>query len=246
MYYLYRGLKVYYNIVGNGEVIVFLHGWGVSSESFQEIVEEIKNYYQVITIDFSGFGFSEEPHHPFTLNDYVDELHELLTTLNIKDFTLLAHSFGGRVAIRYCCKYHVRKLILVDSAGIKHRPIKVLYKIYRYKFLKFIYKIFDKDKLENLRSKSGSFDYQKASPILKQTMNNIIKINLKREIKKIPCKTLIFWGYYDTVTPMSDALYIHKTLANSRLIIFYHSGHFPYLDEKKKFIKAIISGGLNV
>ena len=52
------------------------------------------------------------------------------------------------------------------------------------------------------------------------------------------------WGYYDKVTPYKDALYINRNLLGSRLITFYKSGHFPYIDEENKTISAIISGGL--
>src|SRR5690554_5589188 len=111
MYFTFRDLKVYYNVVGNGETLVFLHGWGVSSSTFDDVINELKNYYQIVTIDFSGFGLSEEPKTPFTLHDYVEEFKALIEYLNLQNITIVAHSFGGRVAISYCNKYDVKKLI---------------------------------------------------------------------------------------------------------------------------------------
>lgn len=245
MYFLFKNHKVDYSITGDGHYLVLLHGWGVDKSTFNNLVEGLKLYYTVLTLDFIGFGESDEPQYPFTLNDYVAMVKALLDHLHIENPIMFGHSFGGRVAIKYALNNEVRILILMDSAGIRHLPLSKKYKILKYKFLKNLYKLISLNKLEKLRAKTGSSDYQKCSPMMKKTLSNVVKVNLKKDIKKLNCKTLILWGYYDKVTPYSDAVYFHQKIANSRLITFYNSGHFPYIDEEKKTLSAIISGGLN-
>lgn len=244
MYFLYQEYKIKYQLVGTGSYLVLLHGWGIDQTTFSNLVEQLKGYYTVLTFDFIGFGESDKPLKPLTLNDYVDLTRSLITHLNITNPIIMGHSFGGRVAIKYALLYDVKTLILCSSAGIKHLSIQKKIKIWRYKLLKNWYKLVSKSKLEWLVRTSGSSDYQKCSPVMKQTMTNVINVDLKNDIKKLNCKTIVLWGYYDKVTPYKDALYINKHLKGSRLITFYKSGHFPYLDEENKTVSAIISGGL--
>lgn len=245
MYFQYKGLNINYNINGDGDFLLLLHGWGVHSNTFVEVVAGIKDHYKVITMDFCGFGMSDEPIDPLSLEDYVDHVRALLSFLKIEYPIILGHSFGGRVAIRYSTMYNVKKLILVDSAGIKHFNFKTFFKVYKYKILKHLYRIFSKSKLKRLINSSGSNDYKNATSVMKKTMSNIIKINLEKDLKKIFVETLILWGYNDKITPFSDAKTLEKMIEKSRLITFFNSGHYPYIDEKRKFINILI-GGLNV
>ena len=221
-----------------------LHGWGVSSLSFKEVADKLSTKYRVITIDLLGFGMSDEPLEPLSLDDYVDSVYSLLSHLEIDYPILLGHSFGGRIAIKYANLYPVSSLILVSSAGIKRRSFKTKWKIYKYKLKKFFLKIFKKHKLQELYASSGSEDYKNATPVMKKTMSNIIEIDLKDEIGKLNNKVLLLWGFNDNTTPLMDGVYMNNNIKDSRLIIFYRSGHFPYLDEPDKFVKIIMNGGL--
>lgn len=244
MYFQYKNQDIYYDIIGEGSKLVILHGWGVSSISFKEVVKKLSTKYQVITIDLLGFGMSDEPLEPLNLDDYVDSVHSLLSNLSIEYPIILGHSFGGRIAIKYAMLYPVSSLILVSSAGIKHRSIKTKWKIYKYKLKKYFYKIFKKQKLQELLSSSGSEDYKNATPIMKKTMSNVIDLDLRNEISKLNNKVLLLWGFKDNITPLVDGVYMNNQIKNSRLIIFYDSGHFPYLDEPDKFVKIVMNGGL--
>lgn len=225
----------------NGKIakqpLVILHGWGVNCSIFKSIINEL-NYY-TISIDFIGFGKSDNPIIPFTLDDYVEQLHQIVKYLKLQNISILGHSFGGRVAIKYNYYYNLNTLILVDSAGIKHRTFVTYKKIIKYKLLKKYYYIFHKNKYNILINNSGSNDYKVLLPVMKQTMNKIITIDLKKYCKTTRTNTLILWGVNDTETPISDSYIFHKIFFNQKLIIFYKSGHFPFLDEKEKFIRVL-------
>ncbi len=233
--------NLYYNANGNieREPLVMLHGWGVDSSIFSDLINEL-NYY-VITIDFLGFGKSDQPIQPLKLDDYVEQVNQVIKQLKLKNINLLGHSFGGRVAIKYNYYYNINNLILVDSAGIRHKSLSLTLKIMKYKFLKKIYLYTNKEKYNNLINNSGSRDYKLLSPIMKQTMSNIIKIDLKKYCIDTRTKTLLLWGANDDETPITDSYILHEILYDNKLVIFYKSGHFPFLDEKEKFIRIINS-----
>ena len=73
---------------------------------------------------------------------------------------------------------------------------------------------------------------------MKQTMNKVIKVDLKKYCHS-PTKTLILWGINDTETKINDAYTFYNIFKNARLIQFYHSSHFPFLTEEKKFIRVV-------
>ncbi len=229
----------YYETFGDSKnpPLVLLHGWGVDSSIFKNIIDPLK--YYIITLDFIGFGKSDHPQTPFSVDDYVMQVHELLKILKVKSCIMLGHSFGGRVAIKYNFYYNVDKLILVDSAGIRRKNKQLRKKIIKYKLLKTVYLLFNRTKYKNLVNNSGSRDYKILSPIMKQTMNKVIKEDLRKYCNKRRTQTFILWGINDQETPLQDAYTYHEIFQISRLIIFYKSGHFPYLDEQQKFVRVI-------
>ena len=70
---------------------------------------------------------------------------------------------------------------------------------------------------------------------MKKTLSIIVNEDLRKYIKKIKKETLIVWGKDDKVTPYKDAIYLKKHLKNSGLVTFEDTGHFPYLENKRRF-----------
>ena len=231
--------KMYYYVEGNGYPIVFLHGWGQSFSTFNNVSNHLKGKFKIIGVDFLGFGKSKEPSVPLSVQDYTEHLSLLLKKLNINNPIIIAHSFGGRIAMRYAKLFNTHTLILIGSAGIKTRNFQYYIKVYRFKLLKFIYKIFSKEKYEKLINTSGSADYRNASLIMKQTLSKVVNYNSKPDMKRIVIDTHLLWGVYDKETPYENCVKMHKLIKSSRIITFYNSGHFLYQDEEKKFIFTI-------
>lgn len=242
MYFTFDKININYQHLGNGEPIIILHGWGTNSSHFLEIGKQLSKKYTVYLLDLPGFGKSAEPLYAYTLDNYVALIEELVEALKITNPILIGHSFGGRIAVRYSTKHNVKKLILIDSAGIKRKSLKTKIKICKYKLKK---KLFTKlraiNKLEKLIETSGSSDYLAASNIMKKTLSNIVNTNQKQELKQISCETLILWGKLDTITFYKDAMIFKKKIKNSGLVTFFESHHFPYLEEKDKFRKVLLN-----
>lgn len=233
MILVYKNTKVFYEILGEtGEFVVFLHGWGSGSEVLIPLAKEFKNN-RVLLIDFPPFSCSEEPKEPWHLTDYVNLTYQIFVENNIKTAKIISHSFGGRVAICLAEKYNiVKSLILMSSAGIKMRKsFKTKLKILTYKLQK---------KLGKIPQNAGSKDYQKLSPVMKQTFVNIVNENLEETAKKINCKTTLIYGTKDTETPPYMARKLHKLIKGSKLIFVKNAKHFVWLkdiESVKKLLK---------
>ena len=114
-------IKINYQQFGTGKDLVFLHGWGQNIEMMLPLANRFKDKYRITILDFPGFGHSEEPTTAYTIYDYSNLLEILLTSLGVKNPTLIGHSFGGRVAICYYLEVHVseKRLNLKKQIYIK-------------------------------------------------------------------------------------------------------------------------------
>jgi pimeloyl-ACP methyl ester carboxylesterase len=220
------------NFKTNNEYVLFLHGFGGSTKSFEGLQNYISNKINTISLDLIGFGKSSKPPKYFTIFDYAEVVFKLLKKLNVSKVNIVAHSFGGRIAIILASKYKtlISKLVLIDSAGIKPRfSLKTFLKIKYFKFLKILakLKLIKKQKLK----KYGSSDYKSLTEDEKQVFNRVIKEDLTCLLKEIVAETLIIWGKKDKDTPLYMAKKLHKKIKNSGLVVFDKAGHYSYLDE---------------
>ncbi|MDR3264299.1 MAG: alpha/beta hydrolase [Clostridiales bacterium] len=218
---------------GNGETdIIFLHGFGGSVKSFAFAAEYMSGQCRTTLVDLYGFGETPEPETPLTVDGYAESIVRLIEHYGMRSVVLVAHSFGGRVAMRLAdgrCGA-VKKLLLVDSAGIiPKRTFKYYLRVYAYKLLKKL----------RIELKAGSADYKSLSAVMKKTFVNIVNFDLTPHLYKISCPTLIIWGENDAETPMYMAKILHENIPDSALIVFENCGHFAYLDEPRKFLKIL-------
>lgn len=101
--------------------IVFLHGWPGSHKLFEYQFNILpKMGYRCIGIDQRGFGESDKPFRGYDYDRLADDVRRVVEVLNLKNFTLLGHSTGGAIAIRYMSRYDndkVSKLVLCAAAA---------------------------------------------------------------------------------------------------------------------------------
>jgi len=167
--------------------------------------------------------------------------------LNLKNYTILGHSFGGRVIIKLFSKFNITPLnvVFIDSAGIRpKRTCKYYFKVYSYKLKRKILKlILPKKKYEEIinkiRNKNGSSDYKNLSENLSETFKKVVNEDLTKEIKSVNVKTLILWGSEDLDTPVSDAKIFEKEIKDSNLFILNGAGHYSFLDSEFAFIQIL-------
>lgn len=115
-------IAVNYIEEGEGDVILLLHGWGANITLFKGIIGTLSERHRVIAPDMPGFGRTAEPPEPWYVDDYVDFIIKFLDRLQIREFSVIVHSFGGRVLFKLNARenlpYMIKKAVLIDSAGI--------------------------------------------------------------------------------------------------------------------------------
>jgi len=107
----------------NGRTVVLLHGKNFCSATWKTSIDVLaKAGYRVIAVDQVGFCKSSKPaSYQFSFQQLARNTHDLLGSLAIQKATLMAHSTGGMIAIRYALMYpeSVDQLVLVDPIGLE-------------------------------------------------------------------------------------------------------------------------------
>lgn len=235
--------NINYEVMGNGNPVVLLHGWLADLETMRPIANNLSKNFKVYLVDIVGFGKSDLPEHPLNTNDFGNFLKEFLNTLKIKNPILIGHSNGGRTIINAVGRKIVtpKKVILIDSAGLKpKRKLGYYLKVAFYKTGKFILNLLPNTKKiksfkEKLRNNVGSSDYKSSSNVLKETMKLILNEDLSELLPNINVPTLLFWGTLDNATPISDGRKMAKLIPDSGLIEYPGSSHFSYLENLNNF-----------
>lgn len=234
-----------YEVFGEGEPLILFHGWGASINSMAPIWQFFKSKFKVYVLDFPGQGNkSSDPKTVWGIPEYADMVLKFMNELKIEKPHVIAHSFGGRVAIYLSSmnKDLFNKIVLVDSAGVKPRTsLKKMIKIFMFKCGKNILKIttpknkYD-EKIDNLRKKFGSSDYGALkSDIIRKTFSNVINLDLTKNLKEIKNPVLLIWGEDDKDTPLYMAKIMEKNIKDSGLAILKNAGHFSYIDKSYEF-----------
>ncbi len=242
-------IAVNYIEEGEGDVILLLHGWGANITLFKGIIETLSERHRVIAPDMPGFGRTAEPPEPWYVDDYVDFIIKFLDRLQIREFSVIVHSFGGRVLFKLNARenlpYMIKKAVLIDSAGImpkktwKQKMSLRLYKtasrIMSTKILHFLYP----DAVEDMRKKRGSADYNNATPTMRATLVRVVNEDLSALIRKLSCPTLLIWGDQDTATPLADAKAMESWIKDAGLVVCEGAGHYSFLEQPGKVHGAL-------
>jgi pimeloyl-ACP methyl ester carboxylesterase len=235
--YKYNDIDIVYSVEGEGDAVVMLHGWGCDKSIWKRSVEMLQRHFRVVAIDFAGFGKSDEPKSVWGVEEYTRSVEALLRELGVTCPTLIGHSFGGRVSILYASRNEVKRVVLTDAAGVKPRRSFGYYrKVYTYKLLKWALPLLIGDKkaqmlLDQRRAKSGSSDYNSATPMMRAILSKCVNEDLCGVMPRISAPVMLFWGDKDTATPISDAHRMAKLIPDAGLVVAEGAGHFAFLEQ---------------
>ena len=210
---------------------MFLHGYLSSGNSFVYQTKFFSRDFEVFAPDLKGFGENIDMKTPYSLDDYIDEVGEYIYKNSLNNPYIVAHSFGGRIAIKGIAtkKIQAKKLVLTGSAGLK--PKNSIKKIYKKACLNFLKHFLSKQKLERFYSK----DYLALNDIMKQSFIKIVNEHLDGYLQSVLVPTLIINGNLDKETPLYMAKKLNKNIKNSTLIVMQGCGHFCFIDKPNKF-----------
>ena len=112
-------IDLHYEDHGSGQPVVLIHGYPLSGASWEKQVPVLLNAgHRVITYDRRGFGKSSQPTSGYNYNTFAEDLHKLITHLELREFALVGFSMGGGEVARYLGKYgskDVSKAVIISG-----------------------------------------------------------------------------------------------------------------------------------
>jgi pimeloyl-ACP methyl ester carboxylesterase len=234
------GLRVRYLARGAGSPLLLLHGWGGRLENFAGLVSHLGGTHAICAFDFPGFGESSVPPPSWGLGDYVALTRALMRARGLERPDVVAHSFGGRVAIRMAAEHpdEVGRLVLVGTPGLRRRrTVGATLRVGVAKAAKLAATCGGppggrlRDWVYGL---VASTDYRRAGP-LKDVFVRIVNEDLRALLPRVRARTLLVWGADDREVPLATARAMQAAMPDASLAVIAHAGHFCFLDQPEYF-----------
>jgi pimeloyl-ACP methyl ester carboxylesterase len=228
-----------FTVIGEGEPILLVHGWGGSINSLENLQQKLATQYKVYNLELPGHGDLSSIEKIYTIDDYVNYVYEFIRSQNFQEIIYIGHSFGGHLGLRLTIKYPelFKDLILIDASGIKpNNSVKKMFWNYFAKVTKPIVKLPGGNIVRKVIYKGiiKEQDYIKTTGPLKETFRNIVRSYLKEEdLNEIKIPTLIIWGRNDTYTPLWMGRKLNILIKQSELVIMEGKHGLPISEPEK-------------
>jgi len=241
--------NVYYEQHGSsGPNVLILHGWGCDTTFFAPITAALAEQMRVTIIDFPGHGKSGRPPEPWGVPEYAGMVRNLIGELQLAPCHIIAHSFGGRVALYLSSHWPelIDQMIITGGAGLRKPATPESQKRSReYQRWKKLFSVMERthvlakpaEKLaERVRKKYGSADYNALDAEMRQTFVKVINEDLRPLLPCVKASTLLIWGRNDTETPLWMGEVMEREIPDAGLVVFEGGSHFAYLEQWQRFV----------
>ncbi len=115
-----NGITYHYDLYGNGEPLLLLHGFTGNTATWEPFKKRWGQSFQIIMVDIIGHGLTDSPadHQRYEIDQVAKDIKTLLVGLHIESLHILGYSMGGRLALSFACNYPemLKSLILVSSS----------------------------------------------------------------------------------------------------------------------------------
>jgi len=265
-----NGVKLCYEISGEGYPLFLIHGFGDKKEAWLAQVPELSKHFKVITLDNRGAGKSERPEAEYTMEIFADDINALMGHLGIEKANIAGWSLGGMIVQNFILKYpeRVNKLILINTNyGFPDEGGPEVYKNMRLSELEM--KKVDPAKAWWQNARSGFYlKFRKeleANPSKKwyglwsaEEMIEMSTIDAPTEkdiilqagalkthdtferLSTVKNPTLLLTASNDRLTPKISMEGIHEKIPNSTLVIIDKAGHKSPIEKAPEVNQKII------
>ncbi len=259
-------MDLYTRTTGEGDPIIFLHDFGVSMYTWRHIAPALADQHKVVLLDLKGFGNSPKPEDGrYSIYDQAALLCGFIKKRNLKNVTLVGHSFGGGVALASAMyltendKTVLKRLILIDPICYD-QPLPDFIRALRTKVIgrlglatlpsptlvrSILKKAFAP---ENPIPEDSVIEYARALDMpggkysITQTAKQIVPPDIGEFSSKfgmIDVPTLLIWGTEDEIVPLEIGRRLHKAIPRSKMVTIGRCGHFPHEEKHEEVLPVI-------
>ncbi len=247
--YFQRGaLKIAYQDDGQGKAVVFLHGLGANSTSWDFQAKFFGDDYRVIRPDFRGFGLSSKPHErdAYSIKLFAEDVSLLLQHLDVEKAIVVGTSMGGYVAQTIALEQPetVVKLVLCHTACSRRVPEQIMTE--RLTALANL-NMADYAKLAVTRALAPDGDDAVKQRVVEMIAANdhaaysiifgegALDFDLCARLTELEVPCWVITSEQDQVAPNERSWELQQKIAGSTLLTVSDSGHLSYLENPTEF-----------
>ncbi len=251
-------LRLHYLDVGQGPVVVWLHGSGPGASGYSNFKGNYPAFaaagFRNIVLDLPGFGRSDKPADvQYNLDFFVASLNGLLQKIGVTKCTLLGNSLGGAIALGQALAHPdtVERLILMAPGGVEERetyfrmegivrmvetfakgpmgPVEMRHVM--------SLQVFDPSMLDDtiINERSAIAPSQPAN-----LFSTMMVPNMTTRLHEIKAPIFGFWGTDDKFNPHTGALKVIENAPNARMILLNRCGHWVQVEHSDLFNRSCI------
>ena len=263
-----HGQRVSYHLLGEGPVVVLVHGITSSSRTWRSVMNGLAERHTVVAPDLLGHGRSGKPRGDYSLGAYASGVRDLLAVLGFSTATVVGHSLGGGVAMQFAYQFpdRVERLVLVDSGGLGEE-VSFALRAATLPGAEFVLPLMfspitrtvgravgwvlgrlggrataDVRGLAEGLDSLGNSDARRA---FVHTARSVIdpkgqRIDARDRLYLAEAvPTMFIWGAEDPIIPLAHGRRAHELMPHSRLEVFPGAGHFPFNDDPERFVEVL-------
>lgn len=248
-------MSCHVEIMGQGQPLVLLHGWGMHSGVWQHLLKELSERYMLYLVDLPGMGNSR-PIEPYHLHAMADAVSEVIPGIS----DIMGWSMGGLVAQRIALNQpdRVRRLILVgatpcfisrsdwplgidaDNFNQFAEDVKRDYKATMLKFLT-LQCMRANDARATVRQLRQGFESRPTptQTTLNRTLQLLLQTDLREEVVTLRKPVLLIHGDRDSLAPVAAAHWMTQHLPAGYLRVISGAAHAPFLSHTQAFVETL-------
>lgn len=235
------------------EAVVFLHGAGAGASGYSNFKTNYPVFaaagHRVIVPDLLGYGLSSKPDlEMYDLDFFIAGVKGLVDVLGLRKVSLVGNSLGGAVALGYALAHpaDMAKLVLLGPGGVEDLDtylampgIAKMFEVYKSgrvgaEAMREIFHamLYDPTQLdeETIRERAPLAELQT------KAARSILKVpNMTARLDEIKCPVFCIWGANDQFNPVGGGMKIAQGVANARVEIVSHCGHWVQVEHRELF-----------
>ncbi|MFX0038506.1 MAG: alpha/beta fold hydrolase [Promethearchaeota archaeon] len=265
-----NGIKICYEVQGEGDLVLLVHGLGSKKESWIAQFKPLSEHFKVIRFDNRGAGKSDRPKGDFSMELFADDIAGLMDFLKIDKAHIIGWSLGGMIVQNFVLKYpeRVNKIVLINTnygtpdesgpiayknmrlAGLKAKqedPEKAFWNSIRADYHIKFRKQLEADPSKKWYGLWSAEDLIKESMIDPPTVEDIElqaqALNTHHTFERLPeikNETLLITSTHDRVMPTFVMEEMYERIPNSTLKVIDKAGHGSPRSRAPEINKLII------
>lgn len=256
-----RQTDVFVSDIGEGPTILFIHPGFTNSRIWEQSRYRLPSGYRSVAIDLAGHGRSPKPPENYTLERFAEDIHTVVTRLDLSDVTFVGWSLSAHIALTYLREFgeRIERLALLStgmfrelSSGIEedyYLDHSALIHKMETEYPEVLMAITERLAGPNLGEYSKRWIWQmglqtpvSAAVQILEELRDTDYDSMRQILSPLDIPVAIFHGAHDSAAELDEAREVADDVcAHGRFVGFERSGHFIPLVEPERFDREFLS-----